>query len=142
MLKIFHGLPLRQWLTALASLAHGNDITIADAHYPRMGSADTVLRMDGIKIPELLDGILRLLPLDHYHEWQYALMKPVGGDEQPTIWQTYRAIIDEHDRGLPHHFERFEFYEYARQSFVTVITGETAQYGNIILRKGIVRESP
>lgn len=141
MLKNISPLVSPALLNALASMGHGDEITIADAHYPRMGSADTVLRMDGIKIPELLDGILRLLPLDHYHEWQYALMKPVGGDEQPTIWQTYRAIIDEHDRGLPHHFERFEFYEYARHSFITVITGETAQYGNIILRKGIIRES-
>ena len=52
-------------VNALASMGHGDDITIADAHYPRMGSAETVIRMDGIEIPELLDGILRLLPLDH-----------------------------------------------------------------------------
>lgn len=96
--------------------------------------------MDGIQIPELLDGILRLLLLDHYHDWQYTLMRPVGGDEQPTIWGT-RATIDEHNRGFPHDFERFEFNKYARQSLVTVITGETAQYGNTILRKGTVRET-
>ena len=128
-------------LQALAAMGHGDEITIADANYPHMGSAGTVLRMDGIKIPELLDGILKLFPLDHYHEWQYALMQPVGGDEQPAIWETYRTLVDEHDRGRPHLFERFEFYEYAKQSFITVITGETAQYGNIILRKGIVSNS-
>src|SRR5699024_3760501 len=128
-------------LNALASMGHGEEITIADAHYPRMGSADTVIRMDGIKIPELLDRILRLLPLNNYHKRQYAIMIPLSGDEKSTNWKIYCAIIDEHYRGLPHHFERFEFYEYARHSFVTVIAGETAQYGNIILRKGIIRES-
>src|SRR5690625_6418871 len=103
-------------VNALASMGHGDDITIADAHYPRMGSAETVIRMDGIEIPELLDGILRLLPLDLYHEWQYALMKPVGGDERQCIWKTYRAIIDEHDRGLTHNHEHFEFYDSAIRS--------------------------
>ncbi|SVC84535.1 uncharacterized protein METZ01_LOCUS337389, partial [marine metagenome] len=33
--------------------------------------------------------------------------------------------------------ERFTFYEQARNAFVVVTTGETAKYGNIILKKGV-----
>lgn len=127
-------------LKVLADMGHGDEITIADAHYPVQGSAETVIRLDGVKIPKLLDGILQLLPLDDYHDWQYALMQTVGDDEDPVIWETYREILDNHGNHVPHTFERFEFYEYARKSCATVITGETAQYGNIILRKGIVTE--
>lgn len=33
--------------------------------------------------------------------------------------------------------ERFAFYERATQAFAVVMTGETAKYGNIILKKGV-----
>jgi L-fucose mutarotase/ribose pyranase (RbsD/FucU family) len=35
--------------------------------------------------------------------------------------------------------ERFTFYERAREAFATVATGETRLYGNILLRKGVIR---
>lgn len=34
--------------------------------------------------------------------------------------------------------ERFAFYERAKQSFAVVATGESALYGNIILKKGVL----
>jgi L-fucose mutarotase len=33
--------------------------------------------------------------------------------------------------------ERFEFYDRSRNAFAVVMTGETAKYGNIILKKGV-----
>ena len=35
------------------------------------------------------------------------------------------------------HVERFAFYERARKVFAVVVTGETAKYGNILLKKGV-----
>ena len=35
--------------------------------------------------------------------------------------------------------ERFAFYERARQAFAVVVTGEQRLYGNILLKKGVVR---
>ncbi|MFC5281646.1 RbsD/FucU family protein [Arcanobacterium canis] len=126
-------------LKALAEMGHGDEITLADAHYPRFGSADVVIRADGVEIPQLLEGILQLIPLDQYNTWQYALMSTVGDDPEPTIWETYERIVSRTEpQAQAHFFERFDFYEAARRSHVTVLTGETAQYGNIILKKGVV----
>lgn len=37
--------------------------------------------------------------------------------------------------------ERFAFYERAKKCFAVVQTGEKRQYGNIIIKKGVVREN-
>ena len=36
--------------------------------------------------------------------------------------------------------ERFEFYDKAKMAYAIVATGESAQYANIILKKGVVVE--
>ena len=33
--------------------------------------------------------------------------------------------------------ERYAFYERAKKAYAVVITGETAKYGNIILKQGV-----
>ncbi|MBR4149902.1 MAG: fucose isomerase, partial [Firmicutes bacterium] len=33
--------------------------------------------------------------------------------------------------------ERFAFYERAKKAYAVVVSGETAKYGNIILKKGV-----
>ena len=33
--------------------------------------------------------------------------------------------------------ERFAFYERAKTAFAIVMTGDTAKYGNLILKKGV-----
>ena len=33
--------------------------------------------------------------------------------------------------------ERYAIYERAKKAYAVVITGETAKYGNIILKKGV-----
>ncbi|MBP1840414.1 RbsD/FucU domain-containing protein [Formosa algae] len=35
------------------------------------------------------------------------------------------------------HIERFAFYERTTKAYAVVVTGETAKYGNIILKKGV-----
>ena len=37
--------------------------------------------------------------------------------------------------------ERFEFYNRAKTAFAIVATGESAAYGNIILKKGVVADT-
>lgn len=126
-------------LRELAAMGHGDALLLADAHYPHFGSAERVLRADGVGIPELLTGVLELMPLDQYADWQYGLMSPVGDDPEAKIWKTYAALIDTYHPGATaKHFDRFDFYKEAASGHVTVITGETAQYGNIILPKGVV----
>lgn len=128
-------------LKVLAEMGHGDEITIADAHYPISGAGGQIIRADGHQIGDLLEAVMRYFPLDRYHEWQYALMEPVTGDTAPDIWQWYGEIIGRHECAEANLLERFEFYRRASQSHATVMTSETAQYANIILKKGVIVNS-
>ena len=58
----------------------------------------------------------------------------------PPIWKAFREAAD---TDLPSaQFEKMEhdaFMDRARAAYAVVQTGETALYGNIIIRKGVVR---
>ncbi len=128
-------------LAVLARMGHGDEIVLADAHFPGESCNDRVLRADGLRIPALLDGILPLFPLDEYVDCPLFMMAPVPGDElDPEVEKEYRAVIDKHCPHAPAiaRVERFAFYEQAKQAFAVVMTGETAKYGNLILKKGVV----
>ena len=128
-------------LSVLHRMGHGDEIVLADAHFPGESCNDLVLRADGIRVPELLDGILPLFPLDEYVESPVFMMAPVPGDAlDPAVEQSYRTVIDKHWPNTPPiaRVERFAFYEKAKKAFAVVMTGETAKYGNIILKKGVV----
>jgi L-fucose mutarotase len=101
---------------------------------------DRVLRTDGLRIADLLDAVLPLFVLDSYVKSPVFMMAPVPGDHlDPVVEASYRKAIDRHCPGLPpiQRVERFAFYEQARKAFAVVMTGETAKYGNIILKKGV-----
>ena len=38
------------------------------------------------------------------------------------------------------YLERFAFYERAKKAYAIIATGEKAQYANVILKKGVVKE--
>ena len=68
------------------------------------------------------------------------MMEAVPGDMlDPQVSLSYRAAVDKHWPNTPpiQNIERFAFYERTRQAFAVVITGETAKYGNILLKKGV-----
>jgi L-fucose mutarotase len=121
-------------------MGHGDEIVLADAHFPGESFNGRVLRADGLRIPDLLDGILPLFALDSYVESPLFMMEAVPGDTlDPAVGQSYRAMIDKHWPATPPigRIERFAFYERTKQAFAVVMTGETAKYGNIILKKGV-----
>jgi L-fucose mutarotase len=127
-------------LGTLARMGHGDEIVLADAFFPGDSTNVRVIRADGIRIPELLDGILALMNLDSYVEAPVAMMAPVAGDPlDPAVEASYRAVIDRHWPRTPAvaRVERFAFYERARKAFAVVMTGETVKYGNILLKKGV-----
>ena len=127
-------------LAALYRMGHGDEIVLADAHFPGDTFGKRVLRADGIKIANLLDAILPLFVLDNYVESPLIMMIPVQGDQlDASVETSYRQAIDKHWPQTPpiHRMERFAFYERAKQSFAILMTGETAKYGNIILKKGV-----
>jgi L-fucose mutarotase len=128
-------------LAALDRMGHGDEIVLADAFFPGHSVNPVVYRADGVRIPDLLDGILSLISLDEYVGKPVAMMAAAGSDTlDPAVAKTYRTIIDRHwPRTPPIDFvERFAFYERAKKAFVVVMTGETVKYGNIILKKGVI----
>ncbi len=128
-------------LSILHRMGHGDEIGLADAFFPGDAFNPRVVRADGIRIPELLEGILALINLDAYVEAPLAMMAPVPGDELDlSVERSYRAAIERHWPHTPPiaRVERFAFYERTKKAFAVVMTGETVQYGNIILKKGVI----
>ena len=103
-----------------------------------------MIRCDGHGVPELLDAILQVFPLDTYVEHPVNLMEVMPGDDVETpIWDTYKEIIRKHDdRGdaVVGNIERFAFYEEAKKVYAIIATGESALYANIMLQKGVVTD--
>lgn len=129
-------------LKLLAEMGHGDELTIGDGNFPGHTCCKTVVRMDGHSVPEILDAILKLMPLDPYVDHPVSLMEVVPGDNVETpIWDTYREIIKKYDdrENLIENIERFAFYDRVKEksSFV-IMSGETALYANIILKKGVI----
>lgn len=144
MLKGIPALISPELLKILCEMGHGDEICIADANFPGASHAKHLIRMDGMGIPEILDAILTLMPLDQYVQKPATLMQVVPGDPVKTpIWDTYKAIMARHDeRGAAcvEELERFAFYDRVRNDcYAVIMSGETAQYANIILKKGVIK---
>jgi L-fucose mutarotase len=128
-------------LALLHRMGHGDEIVLADAHFPGETYGKRVLRADGLRISDLLDAILPLFALDTYVESPLIMMSAVSGDElDPAVEISYRQSIDKHWPDTPpiQRIERFNFYDRTKQAFAVLMTGETVKYGNIILKKGVI----
>ena len=140
MLKGISPLISPELLMELASMGHGDEIVLADAHFPGDTYNENVIRADGLKITDLLEAILPLFELDEYVDHPLVMMEAVDGDElDPSVEESYLNSIHKTNPEVPAilRIDRFEFYDRAEDAFAVVMTGETAKYGNIILKKGV-----
>jgi L-fucose mutarotase len=140
MLKGVSPLLSPELLAVLCRMGHGDEIVLADAHFPGESLGVPVVRADGLRIAPLLDAILPLFELDGYVEAPVLMMAAVPGDRlDPAVEAAYRAAIDRHAPRTPAiaQVERFAFYERAKRAFAVVMTGETVKYGNVLLKKGV-----
>lgn len=131
-------------LKALAEMGHGDELILADAHFPGHTMNSRVLRADGLGIATLLDGILPLFELDSYAD-PLVMMAAVEGDQlDPAVEANYMAVVHRHaaEAGPPTRIDRFAFYDRARAAYAVVMTGETAKYGNLLLKKGVTPLPP
>ena len=140
MLKNIPSIISPELLKILDEMGHGDEIVIGDGNFPAASNAQRLVRCDGHGVPELLDAILTLLPLDTYVESPLMLMQVTPGDDvDPVIWKEYRKIADRHQENVKFsEIERFAFYERARNAYAIVASGESALYANVILKKGVV----
>ncbi len=141
MLKNIPSIISPELLKILHEMGHSDEIVIGDGNFPAASNAKRLVRADGHGVPELLDAILQLFPLDTYVEAPVMLMQVTPGDDvDPVIWKEYRKIVDKHQDDVNfEEIERFSFYERARNAYAIVATGESALYANVILKKGVVK---
>ncbi len=146
MLKGIPSILSPELLKVLCEMGHSDRLVISDGNFPAesMGKNAIVIRCDGHGVPEVLDAILKVFPLDTYTEKPVNLMEVMPGDKVETpIWDTYKDIIKKHDaRGekTVGCIERFAFYEEAKTAYAIIATSEKALYANIMLQKGVVVE--
>jgi L-fucose mutarotase len=127
-------------LALLSRMGHGDEIVLADAHFPGETFNKNVLRADGLRIPDLLAAILPLFELDSYVPHPLVMMAAVEGDTlDPRVEKSYLEAIRKSCPGVAsiERIDRFAFYDRTKSAFAVVMTGETAKYGNIILKKGV-----
>jgi len=140
MLKGISPLLSPQLLATLCEMGHGDELVLADAHFPGHSVHSNVIRADGLKVDALLDAILPLFELDQYVDAPLVMMAAVEGDRlDPTVEAEYLKAIQRHAPDAPaiERIDRFEFYERTQKCFVVVMTGDTRKYGNILLKKGV-----
>ena len=144
MLKGIPSILSPELLKVLCEMGHSDRIVIGDGNFPAesMGKDAIVIRCDGHGVPELLDAILQVMPLDTYVEKPMNLMEVMPGDPVETpIWDTYKEIVAKHDKRVAAcvgNIERFQFYEEAKKAYAIIATGESAVYANVMLQKCVV----
>jgi L-fucose mutarotase len=126
-------------LKVLCEMGHGDEIVIA-GNFPAAANANILIRADGISACDMLDAILKLLPLDRYDSNNFVLMEKCDGDTADTsIWSEYAQILKKYKLKAEISFEeRFAYYERAKKAYAIIATGEVKQYANIILKKGCI----
>ncbi len=135
-------------LKILCDMGHGDELIIADANFPADTYAKRLVRCSGINGAQLLEAMLPLFPLDSYTDRQAIVMDLTDGDKGkgmplPEVWADYRRIIAEDCEFFTDlaKIERHEFYERTKKAYAVIQTGEHRQYGNLLLVKGVVKQS-
>ncbi len=140
MLKGISPLFSPELLASIYQMGHGDEIVLADAHFPGHSINQHVIRADGLQIEALLEAILPLFVLDEYVDDPAVMMACVAGDELDlTVAASYQVMFDKWSPSVTriHFMERFAFYERAAAAYVVVMSGATRKYANIILKKGV-----
>jgi L-fucose mutarotase len=141
MLKTIHPLLNPDLLTVLAEMGHGDELAIVDANFPAVTMARRLVRISGTTT-HVLEAALTLLPLDDFVEAPVTVMQVVGApDEIPETVREYQLVANAAE-GKPvkvERIDRFAFYERSKAAFAVVASGETRLYGNVLVKKGVIR---
>ncbi len=140
MLKNVPSLLSPELLKIIMEMGHGDEIVIGDGNFPAAACAQRLIRLDGLGVPEILEALLKLFPLDSFEKNAFLMEKIAGDTVEIPIWDTYRSIAK---AGDPHFsefsfIERYSFYERAKKAYAIIATSEQSLYANIILKKGVV----
>lgn len=133
-------------LYALRAMGHGDYLIVADTNFPSQSIASQtvygdLLRMDNLTCGQAVAAILSVMPLDTFVDDFAGRMEVVDSpNDVPAVQAEVQAAIDAAEGAARPMigFERFEFYDLAKDAFAIVQTGERRFYGCIMLRKGVI----
>ena len=128
-------------LGILRAMGHGDEIAIVDANYPADSAGPALVRLDGISATDILEAVLTLMPLDDFVDEAAIVMQVVGdASARPPVVDEFDAIVKKHEPKMGvSSLERFAFYDRVKTGYAIVQSGERRLYGNILLKKGIIR---
>lgn len=136
MLKGLNPLLSPDLLFALRSMGHGDEIAIVDGNYPAATDAKRLIRADGHSTTKLLGAILSVMTLDDMVE-QAAFIPHT--DKPQDCHQAFQGIIAKYEPKIALVPLRGQaFYDRVKGAYAIVASSETALYGNIVLRKGVI----
>jgi L-fucose mutarotase len=144
MLKNINPLLNPDILYALASMGHGDTVTICDSNFPATAMAAETVTGEALQlavdVKTALEAVLSVVPIDTFD----LEIPPVQGmqvvgapDEIPPCMQDCAPLVEAEGSKISL-VERHAFYEIAKQSFVIIHTLETRPYGNLVIRKGVI----
>ena len=128
-------------LYTLRAMGHGDEIAIVDANFPGDSSGPTLIRLDGLTATEVLEAVLAVMPLDTFVDEQAIGMEVVGDPKKrEATHKDFDKIVKKHEPDMKLTLlERFAFYDRVEGAYAIIQTGERRLYGNILLKKGIIR---
>lgn len=146
MLKGIPDIISSELLKALADMGHGDILVLADHYYPPYTKSPNAVSIQakGTNVPQMLEAILKLFPLDsEYAEHSVLYMVPdvdAGIEmDRPKVWDDVEKVVIEsgYKSDTVGEIERSKFYEMAGKAYCTVCTSETQPYGCVIIQKGV-----
>jgi L-fucose mutarotase len=134
-------------LYVLRSMGHGDKLCICDCNFPAYKVAKKTTSQKcivlNVSLPEALDAICSVFPLDYFVSSPACFMAPQKGVDLPPAGAEVHAQLElairKHSPDvnlLPK--ERFDFYNESETCFAVVQTLERRPYGNVVLTKGVV----
>lgn len=139
MLKNIHPLLTGDLLSILADMGHGDELVIVDANFPARALAKRLVQLPASSATDALAAVLSVLPLDDFVDQPAAAMR--APEERPALYSMFDDLLQQAEgRAIDIELiDRFAFYDRTEQAYATVATGEARLYGNIILKKGVIR---
>ncbi len=129
-------------LSILRSMGHGDSFVLSDANFPSYSHNSTLIRMDGLNIPQAAKAILSVFPLDSFITEPVLRMEIDGKPDE--INEVHQDLINtvKHVSGnnwKVGSIERQKFYVEAKKAFAVITTSDTRPYGCFIFTKGVLK---
>ena len=127
-------------LFTLRSMGHGDEIALVDANYPAQEHARRLVRADGHGVMALVEAILAVMPLDR--AVPEAIMRASLNNDPAQASDFHRTFDLACGRLAPGYsvkpLKGDDLYPRIRAAHTIVATSESALFGNVILRKGVI----